>query len=122
MRLKWKLFIASLKMMARQREAVLWSVLLPMFMILLFSFVRFDGVTRIDLGIVNEAGTKSANLIASLKEVKTLKLHEGEKDEEFKALEKGDREMVLVIPATFEPASSTELLVLTNDAKPQEAG
>ena len=121
MRLKWKLFVASLKMLFRQREAVLWSILLPLFMILLFSFVRFDGMGRIDLGLVNEAGEKSAKLITSLKDVKTLKLHEGSKEAELKELEKGEREMVLVIPLTYDPTSSTEIVALTNDAKPQEA-
>ena len=72
MRLKYKLFLASLKMLFRQREAILWSILLPLFMILLFSFVRFDGMGSISLGIVNEAGEKSSKLIASLREVKTL--------------------------------------------------
>lgn len=120
MRLKWKLFIASLKMLFRQREAILWSILLPLFMILLFSFVRFDGMGRIDLGIVNEAGDKSAKLIASLKDVNTLKLHDGSKEDELKELEKGEREMVLIIPSTYNPASSTEFVTYTNDAKPQE--
>ena len=121
MRLKWKLFVASLKMLLRQREAILWSLLLPLFMILLFSFVRFDGVGRIDLGVVNEAGEKASGLLASLQEVKTLKLHEGERAGELKELEKGEREMVLVIPASYEPSAGGELVAYTNDAKPQEA-
>jgi ABC-2 type transport system permease protein len=121
MRLKWKLFIASLKMLFRQREAILWSILLPLFMILLFSFVRFDGMGRVDLGIVNEAGEKSARLIASLKEVQTLKIHEGAKASELGELEKGEREMVLVIPSSYDPASSAEMVTFTNDARPQEA-
>jgi ABC-2 type transport system permease protein len=121
MRLKWKLFIASLKMLFRQREAILWSLLLPLFMIVLFSFVRFDGMGRIDLGVVNEAGEKSAKLLASLKHVKTLELHEGEKDAEMRALEKGERDIVLVIPPSPDRASTTALIAFTNDAKPQEA-
>jgi ABC-2 type transport system permease protein len=121
MRLKWKLFIASLKMLFRQREAILWSLLLPLFMIVLFSFVRFDGMGRIDLGVVNEAGEKSAKLLASLKDVKTFQLHEGENTAEMQALEKGERDIVLLIPPSSDPASSTELIAFTNDAKPQEA-
>jgi ABC-2 type transport system permease protein len=122
MRLKWKLFVASLKMLFRQREAILWSVLLPLFMILLFSFVRFDGTSKIDLGIVNEAGGNSAKLIASLKEVGTLKVYEGQKDSELSALGKGDRDLVLVIPATFNATSSNEFVAYTNDTRPQESG
>lgn len=120
MRLKWKLFIASLKMLIRQREAVLWSLLLPLFMILLFSFVRFDGIGRIDLGIVNEAGASSAKLLSSLREISTLKLHEGSRDTELKELGKGEREIVLVIPSTYEDGSSVEIVAFTNDSKPQE--
>jgi ABC-2 type transport system permease protein len=120
MRLKYKLFVASLKMLFRQREAVLWSLLLPLFMILLFSFVRFDGIGRIELGIVNEAGEESEGLLTSLKEVKTLKLHEGRREAELTELGKGDRDMVLVIPSSFAPASSVEITVYTNDAKPRE--
>jgi ABC-2 type transport system permease protein len=121
MRLKWKLFVASLKMLLRQREAILWSLLLPLFMILLFSFVSFDGVGRIDLGIVNEAGEKASGLLGSLNEVETLKLHEGDRASELKELEKGERAMVLVIPASYEPSAGGELVAFTNDAKPQEA-
>jgi ABC-2 type transport system permease protein len=120
MRLKWKLFVASLKMLLRQREAILWSLLLPLFMILLFSFVRFDGMGRIDVGIVNEAGDEAASLVTSLKEIKTLRLYEGSKEIELNELEKGERAMVLIIPAAYRPALPMELLAYTSDAKPQE--
>ncbi|MBI5473220.1 MAG: ABC transporter permease [Ignavibacteriae bacterium] len=120
-RLKWKLFLASLKMLFRQREAVLWSILLPLFMILLFSFVRFDGMGRLDLGVVNQAGESGAKLIDSLRDVKTLKIHEGTQEEELAQLEKGDRELVLIIPSNFVASQHRELVAYTNDARPQEA-
>jgi hypothetical protein len=43
MKVKWKLFVASLKMYSRQREALVWNILLPLFMIFLFGFVNFGG-------------------------------------------------------------------------------
>jgi len=121
MRLKWKLFVASLKMVFRQREAIVWTLLLPLFMILLFSFVRFDGMGSVSVGIVNEAGDRASSLLASLREVSILKLHEGSKESELKELEKGEREMVLVIPSTYSQTARGELSAFTNDAKPQEA-
>ncbi len=121
MRLKWKLFVASLKMLFRQREAVLWSLLLPLFMIVLFSFVRFDGIGRVDLGVVNEAGAVGDSLIAALRKVHTLKVYEGTREAELRQLTKGERVMVLVIPPGYRPSSGAELLALTNDARPQEA-
>jgi ABC-2 type transport system permease protein len=121
MRLKWKIFVASLKMFVRQREAIIWTLLFPLFMIFLFGFVKFDGMGRLDLGVVNEAGPGGTRLIQSLKGVKTLKIKEGEKREEMIQLEKGERDMVLDIPAGFLPGSQTRLSVYFNDARPQEA-
>ncbi len=121
MRLKWKLFVATLKMLYRQREAILWSLLLPLFMILLFSFVRFDGAARIDVGVVNEAGDAGNSLIAALRNVQSLKLYEGTREGELSELTRGERVVVLVIPARYRPFSGTELIALTNDARPREA-
>ena len=121
MRVKWKLTVASLKMYFRQKEAIIWSILLPLFMIVLFGFVKFGGLGHIHLGIVNEAGNSSAKLIEGLKAVKILDITEGSKDEELKEMERGERELVLVIPASYSPSSPGTLLAYSNDAKPQEA-
>jgi ABC-2 type transport system permease protein len=121
MRLKWKIFVASLKMFFRQREAIIWTLLLPIFMITIFGFVKFDGMGRLDLGIVNEAGKQSSNLLESLKAVKTLKIHEGERNLELEELNKGERDLVLIISSDFDPASHGLLTVYFNDARLQEA-
>jgi ABC-2 type transport system permease protein len=120
MRLKWKLIIASLKMYFRQKEAIIWSILLPLFMVILFGFVKFGGVGHLHLGVVNEAGEKSLELLTTLKNVKTLEVAEGTKDGELQELERGERDMVLIIPHSFDPARAGSLIAYTNDAKPQE--
>ena len=43
MRLLAILTLASAKMFFRQREAILWTLILPLFLIGLFGFIRFDG-------------------------------------------------------------------------------
>jgi ABC-2 type transport system permease protein len=121
MRLKWKIFVASLKMFFRQREAIIWTLLLPIFMITIFGFVKFDGMGRLGLGIVNEAGEQSAKLMESLKSVKTLKIKEGKRGDELVELENGERDMVLVISKDSNPASHVLLTLYFNDARPQEA-
>jgi ABC-2 type transport system permease protein len=121
MRLKWKIFVASLKMFFRQREAIIWTLLFPLFMITLFGFVQFDGIGKLDLGIANEAGDKGARLIESLKNVKTLKVREGERQAELLELGKGERDLVLVISSDFNAESQGHLTVYFNDARPQEA-
>lgn len=120
MRLKWKLIIASLKMYFRQKEAIIWSILLPLFMIVLFGFVKFGGVGHIHLGVINEAGEKSAKLLTVLRNVRTLEVTEGTRESEVQELEKGEREMVLFIPPSYDPTRAGSLIAYTNDAKPQE--
>jgi len=121
MRLKWKIFIASLKMFVRQREAIIWTLLFPLFMITLFGFVKFDGMGRIDLGVVNESGEAASDFTESLRKVKTLKITEGGKDQELMELAKGERDMVLIIPQGLREGSQGSLTVFFNDARPQEA-
>jgi ABC-2 type transport system permease protein len=54
MRLIGILFIASLKMFFRQREAIVWAFLLPLFLVGVFSLVRFEGENKVRVGIVQE--------------------------------------------------------------------
>lgn len=121
MRLKWKILVASMKMFIRQREAIVWTILMPLFMITLFGFVKFDGMGRLDLGVVDESGGKNATLIEALKNVKTLKVREGERAGELDQLSKGERDMVLVIPYSPDSGSKQQLTVYYNDGRPQEA-
>lgn len=121
MRLKWKLFVASLKMLFRQREAVLWSLLLPLFMILLFSFVRFGGIGSVELGLVSTEGELAAHVLGKLKSIASLRVHHGSNEEELAALKKGERDLVIVLPASIGESTHTEVTAYTNDAKPREA-
>jgi ABC-2 type transport system permease protein len=122
MRVKWKLAVASFKMFYRQREAILWTVLFPVFIIVLFGFVRFDSLGSVDLGIVNDAGNSGGPLVTALRGVSTFKVTEGTRESELGELEKGERDMVLVIPARFgDSASSASVTAFTNDERRQEA-
>jgi ABC-2 type transport system permease protein len=118
MRIKWVLIVASLKMFFREKEAVFWTLFLPLFMILLFGFVKFDQLGTIQIGIVDESGGKLSGMLSTLSSIKTVKLHTGPGDTERKALEKGERDLVLLIPEDFQ--SGQQLIAYSNDAKPQE--
>lgn len=115
MRLKWKLTLACIKMFFRQKEAVFWTLFFPLFMIGLFGFVKFDRAPSIDLGVVL-SGARAQQLAQQLQDVKTLKVVSGSQDDEMKALQKGDRSVVLVIPDNGSAVSA-----YLNDARPQEA-
>jgi ABC-2 type transport system permease protein len=118
MRLKLKLMAASFKMFIRQREAIIWTILLPLFMVFLFSFVNFDGLGHVRVGIVNHS--QDTTLVNVLRPIQALKISMGREDEELARLKKGERAMVLVIPASFQPVGQDSLTLYLNAEKPQE--
>jgi ABC-2 type transport system permease protein len=106
----WALFIASAKMFIRNRAAVFFSLFLPLIIMLIFGVLNFEASVDIDLGIVDESGSgQSEAFIADLHDVDYLVLHQGELDDEHAALEIGDRDFVVVIPAGWSvPPPGTE--------------
>ena len=120
MRLKWKLIVASLKIFFRQREAILWTFLLPLFMVTLFGFVKFDGLGRVDVGVAGPAGEGKAEILSSLRAIATLRVTEGEQEGELLLLQKGERDLVLIVPDGFAVHRGGGLTAFTNDAKPAE--
>jgi len=122
MKVKWALVLASFKMFYRQREAILWSILFPLFIVVLFGFVRFNGIGKLHVGIVNEAGPPGQRFIERLHSVQTFDLIEGNRDVEFSELTKGERDLVLVIPDGFNAATGGSLALYGDvEAKPQQA-
>jgi ABC-2 type transport system permease protein len=97
MRLKAVLTIASLKMFIRQREAILWTLILPLFIVFLFGFVDFDGVGKLHVGLVNESADSAEELEAALRDVKALEVWTGERDVEMAELGRGERDLVVVL-------------------------
>jgi ABC-2 type transport system permease protein len=118
MRLKLQLAIAALKMFMRQREAILWSILLPLFMIFLFSFVNFEGLGTVTLGVVNNS--RDTVLVGQLRANKTLKITLGNESGELEQLKKGERALVLVLPSFFQPWDPDSLTLYVNANRPQE--
>ena len=119
MRQKWVLTIASLKMFFREKEAVFWTLFLPLFMVVLFGFVKFDRLGTVHIGIVDESSGKLASVLSNLSKVQTIRVYTNERKSELKALEKGERDLVVLVPSDYRRGQS--LLAYTNDAKPQEA-
>ncbi len=118
MRLKWMLFVASLKMMFRQKEAILWSFIFPLFMIFLFSFVDFGGINKLPIGLVN--ASSDTTLVDALHKTGAFRLHVGSADQELVALMDGDRILVIEIPQDFHPHRNDSLILYANAGKPQE--
>jgi len=119
-KVKWKLTLASLKMFSRQREALIWTMLLPLFMVCLFGFVNFEDLGKIRLGVTHQGSKHATQLVKRLKKIQTVELSEGSEANELNQLKAGERHLVLVIPSAFDPLKSNELKVLVNNTTPQE--
>ena len=120
MRVQWKLTVASFKMYFRQREAIIWSFILPLFIVSIFALVRFDGLGTIRLGVVDESEDGSRDLLNDLMRVGTFETHLGSEDFELSQLQKGERDLVLVIPRSLSNNDSSTVLAYTNEERVQQ--
>ena len=114
------LTIASLKMYYRNRQAIFWTLVLPLIFIVIFGLLNFGAFTEVDVGLVDEADTPVSNILKDAlmsaeapedaEDAGVIDLSVGTKDAEMQALEDGDRDIVIVVPSGF--GQSSEILTL----------
>ena len=118
------LTIASLKMWFRDKQALFWSMLLPLIFMVIFGLMNFGSLGRVDLGIVNLANSPaSQGMLEALKSIEALDItYLADRQTALAALEEGEWDLVLVVPpgfgASIEPL---DLEVLFNEGRPQES-
>ena len=94
--------IYAVRMFFRDKRAIFWSLFLPIMIMSIFGVMDFEGANKVSLGIVNKAeNEQSEQFIKNLSEIETLKITDGRESDEKNALEKGDRDMVLILPYEF---------------------
>ena len=118
------LTLAALKMWFRDRQALFWSLFLPLLLMVIFGLMNFGSLGRVDLGVVDLADNQeSQGMLAVLGAIEALDIvTEIDGPSARAALEQGDRDLVMVIPQEF--GSSTqplELEVMYNDSRPRES-
>ena len=114
------LTIASLKMYYRNRQAIFWTLVLPLIFIVIFGLLNFGAFTEVDVGLVDEADTQVSNVLrealrgaegsGNSEDPGVIDLSVGTRDAELKALEDGDRDIVVVIPSGFGQSSEPSTL------------
>lgn len=94
------LYIATVREFSRDKTALFWTFAFPVMFIIIFGII-FSGGDDIsfDIGIVNEDGDPSTPLVAGFEQIDAFDITTGERDAELAALEDGDRDAVIVIPA-----------------------
>jgi len=124
-----KSFLALLKVSAlifvRSKQALFFSLFMPLVIMVIFGLIGFDKPQQFDIGIVAASPQPmTQQFITKLKELDVLKIHEGALADEQKALKDGDRTLVLVVPADFIDTAVVqpqELVAYVNESQPAQS-
>ncbi len=94
---------AQLKLFARNRQVLFFSLFFPiLLMVALGSFLGSGGQTVPTGVMVDEDGSEhSRALAARLMESSALELEPGEREAAFEAVRRGDRQLLVIIPAGY---------------------
>ena len=105
------LTIASLKMYYRNRQAIFWTLVLPLMFIIIFGLLNFGAFSTINMGLVDEANTPASEVLRDVlkgmeesegsNEGGVIELTVGGREAELRALEDGDRHIVIIVPPGF---------------------
>ncbi len=104
------LTIASLKMYYRNRQAIFWTLVLPLMFIVIFGLLNFGAFSTVSMGLVDEADTTASEILRDVLEGMeesgesdegVIELSIGSRDSELQALEDGDRHIVIIVPEDF---------------------
>jgi len=120
-----KLFIADLKMITRNKQALVWSLVFPVIFILIFGlfFGSNNGVTG-SIRIINQSDSELAiNIVQAIKDSDIFPVKdEISLDKAREEIEKSQLSAVVVIPDTFAkagPKATNQVLVYYDPANAQ---
>ena len=95
---------ASIKMFVRNRQALFFTLIMPLFIMLIFGYIGFDKPPVIDVGLVtHNPSTETQQFVDQIKNFPTFKIHEGTLDEEKAELNQGNLSVVLDVPDYLVP-------------------
>jgi len=113
---------SALKAYFRNRGAIFFSLLVPLMIMGIFGLINFGKSTpTVDIGVVDQAHNQVSGLITSnLQSIKAVKLHTGNLDSEKHELQQGNRDLVVVLPASI-GEGATSITGYYNEGNPQNS-
>lgn len=126
------LTIASLKMYYRNRQAIFWTLVLPLMFIVIFGLLNFGAFTTVSMGLVDEAETPESEILKTVlqgfedsedsEDAGVIELTVGSREAEMEALAEGDRDIVIVVPPGFgDPSASSTVQAFYPEDRVQQA-
>ena len=95
---------SSIKMFLRNKQALFFTLFIPIVIMTIFGLIGFDTVPKIKVGIVAAAPQQSTTaFIEQLKNISAFTVTVGSESDEGAALKKGDRAVVLMLPDSLIP-------------------
>lgn len=92
-------------MFVRNKQALFFTLFMPIIIMSIFGLIGFDSVPKIDVGYATTGPETqgTSEFIESLKKVETFNMHGGTIDSERQAITDGDRSVVFIIPSDLVP-------------------
>ncbi len=120
-----KLIEVELKMFMRNRQALFFTLFMPLFIMLIFGYIGFDKPQKIDVGlVVDQPNERTAQFVELVRQFPTFTVHEATLEAERAELDEGNRAAVIVVQNNLLVAGERtprELTVFTNASKAGEA-
>jgi len=116
---------ASFKMYYRNKGAIIFSLLIPIALLLIFGFLSKGRGTSVQIGLTNHShGEASKQFIKRLKSVSAFNIKEITEEEAAIELGKGNIDLQVIVPENFGAMEGDKLLASSiqtryNKAKPQ---
>lgn len=110
---------ASIKMFARNKSAFFWTLFVPLLIMVIFGFMNFENYGKSTVVIVDNAkNEQSKSLIDGLKKVDIISVSEMNEGDAKAKLEKGELDLVTIIPSDFLAGQFTQNMVVQSQFPP----
>ncbi|MBP9757267.1 MAG: ABC transporter permease [Candidatus Pacebacteria bacterium] len=120
-----KLIQVEAKMFIRNRQALFFTLFMPLFIMLIFGYIGFDKPQKIDVGlVVHTPNEETLQFVEAVREFPTFSVHENTLEAERSELDEGNRAAVIDVQDDLLSAGQREpkdLTVYTNASKAGEA-
>lgn len=99
----WKLFVANLKIISRNRQALFWSFMFPLMFTFIFGTFFGKNSTNGTIGVINQSNSPVASaLVQTIEDANIFKIvEESNLDEAKDKVRKSNESAIILIPESF---------------------